>query len=163
MARSVFYSFHYQPDNWRVSQVRNMGKVEGNKPASDNAWEEVTKGGEEKIKEWINDQMSGRSCVVVLIGTNTKGRKWIDYEIEKAWNDGKGLVGVHIHGLKNSDGNQSSKGSNPFSKFTVDDQSLSSIVEVHDTPYSTSKNVYDYIKNNLEDWIEKAIKIRNNH
>lgn len=27
MARRTFYSFHYKPDNWRVSQVRNMGVV----------------------------------------------------------------------------------------------------------------------------------------
>lgn len=43
--RKVFYSFHYKPDNWRASQVRNIGAVEGNKPASDNDWEEVVKGG----------------------------------------------------------------------------------------------------------------------
>lgn len=24
-----FYSFHYAPDNWRASQVRNIGAVEG--------------------------------------------------------------------------------------------------------------------------------------
>jgi len=163
MARRVFYSFHYQPDNWRVSQVRNIGKIEDNKPASDNAWETVTKGGDKKIKEWIDNQMSGRSCAVVLIGANTKGRKWINYEIEKAWNDGKGLVGVHIHGLKNASGNQASKGSNPFWGFKVGDKSLSSIVKVHDTPYSSSKYVYSHIKDNLEDWIEEAIKIRNDH
>jgi hypothetical protein len=27
--RKVFYSFHYMPDAWRASQVRNMGVVEG--------------------------------------------------------------------------------------------------------------------------------------
>ena len=36
MVRKAFYSFHYIPDNWRASQVRNMGLIEGNKPASDN-------------------------------------------------------------------------------------------------------------------------------
>lgn len=163
MARRVFYSFHYKPDNWRVSQVRNIGKIEDNKPASDNAWETVTKGGEKKIKEWIDNQMSGRTCVVVMIGANTKGRKWIDYEIKKAWKDGKGLLGVNIHGLKNSAGNQGSKGANPFWGFTVGDKRLSSIVKVYDPPYASSKYVYNHIKDNLEDWIEEAIKIRNNH
>lgn len=43
MARRVFYSFHYEPDNSRAAQVRNMGVVEGNKPASDNDWETITK------------------------------------------------------------------------------------------------------------------------
>ena len=44
MARRVFYSFHYEPDNARAAQVRNMGVVEGNKPASDHDWETITKG-----------------------------------------------------------------------------------------------------------------------
>ena len=30
MARRVFYSFHYQPDNWRAAMVRNIGSIEGN-------------------------------------------------------------------------------------------------------------------------------------
>jgi len=163
MARSIFYSFHYQPNNWRVSQVRNIGKVEDNKPATDNAWETVTKGGDQKIKEWINSQMYSRTCEVIMVGANTEGRKWIDYEIKKAWNDGKELVGIHIHGLKNSAGNQGNKGSSPFWGFTCGDKKLSSIVKVYDPPYARSKNVYDYIKNNLEDSIEEAIKIRDNH
>jgi hypothetical protein len=36
MAKQVFYSFHYDNDNWRASQVRNMGVIEGNRPAPDN-------------------------------------------------------------------------------------------------------------------------------
>lgn len=50
MARKVFYSFHYIPDCWRVSQIRNIGAIEDNKPASDNDWEEVKKGGDSGIK-----------------------------------------------------------------------------------------------------------------
>ena len=77
--------------------------IEGNKPASDNDWETVKKGGDAAIKKWIADQMKGRSCTVVLVGTNTAGRKWINHEIIKSWNDGMGVVGIYIHGLQNSD------------------------------------------------------------
>ena len=38
MARKAFFSFHYKPDNWRASQVRNIGTVEGNNAVSDNDW-----------------------------------------------------------------------------------------------------------------------------
>lgn len=130
--RKIFYSFHYKPDNWRAAQVRNIGVVEGNKPATDNDWEEVTRGGDAAIKKWIDDQMSGRSCSVVLIGKNTRDRKWINYEIKKTWNDGKGLLGVYIHRLKDSTGKQTTKGGNPFFGFTVggaDGKKLSSIVK----------------------------------
>ena len=37
----------------RVSQIRNIGVIEGNCPVSDNEWEEVKKGGESAIKQWM--------------------------------------------------------------------------------------------------------------
>lgn len=163
MARRVFTSFHYVPDNWRASQVRNMGKIEGNSVVSANQWEEVTKGGNKAIEKWIDDNMSGKSCVIVLVGENTAGRKWIKYEIEKAWNEGRGVLGIHIHNLKNSNGDQASKGRNPFEDFSVNGKNLASIVKCYNPPFTTSTYVYDYIKENIENWIEEAIDIRNKY
>lgn len=163
MARRAFYSFHYKPDNWRASQVRNMGVIDGNKPATDNDWETVKKGGDTAIQNWIDSQMKGKSVTIVLIGAKTAGRKWIKYEIKKAWNDGKGVLGVYIHNLKDKDGNQSDKGNNPFDAYKIGDKSMSDIVKTYDPPYSTSTYVYDHIKENLADWIEDAIEIRGNY
>ena len=164
MARRVFYSFHYKPDNWRASQVRNMGVIEGNRPCSDNDWETITKGGDEKIKKWIAEQMDGKSCVVVLIGTNTAGRKWIDHEIIKGWDDGKGVVGIYIHGLKDKDGNVSTKGNNPFDSIGYGNsgKKLSSIVKCYDPQGSNSQERYDWIRKHLANAVEEAISIRNN-
>jgi len=163
MARKVFTSFHYVPDNWRANQVRNMGKIEGNPVATTNKWEEVTKGGNKAIEKWIDDNMSGKSCVIVLVGENTAGRKWINYEIEKAWSEGRGVFGIHIHNLKDSSGNQSSMGKNPFDGYKIGEKSMSSIVKCYNPPYTTSTNVYNYISENIEDWIEKAIEIRDEY
>ena len=163
MARRVFYSFHYTNDNWRASQVRNIGSVEGNKPATDNDWEEVKRGGDKAIEKWIDDQMHGKSAVVVLVGEKTAGRKWIKYEIKKAWESGKGVIGVCIHNLKDNDGEQSSKGRNPFDDFTVDGKKLSSVVSLKNSPYTGSQNVYNHIRDNLKDWIEEAIETRNEY
>jgi len=165
MARSAFYSFHYKPDNSRASQIRNMGVVDGNKPATDNDWETVTKGGDQAIKKWIGEQLEGRSCAIVLIGQDTAGRKWINYEIATAWNEKKGVLGVYIHHLKDLEANQSGKGGNPFHHVTFKEsgKALSTVVPAHDPPYSDSKQAYAHIKANLADWIEKAIEIRNNN
>ena len=160
MARRVFFSFHYKPDNWRASQVRNIGKVEGNSPASDNDWESITKGGDAAIRRWINGQMSGRSCVVVLVGAKTAGRKWIKYEIEKAWSDKKGLLGIYINKLKDVNGNTSDKGRNPFSDFTVNGEPLTKYVSCYTPTGTSSKTVYDDISDNIESWIEDAIEAR---
>lgn len=160
--RQVFYSFHYQLDSWRASQVRNIGVVEGNSPVSDNDWETIKKGGDEAIKRWINDQMRYRSCTVVLVGSNTANRRWINYEIVKAWNDRKGVVGIHIYGLKNREGNTSCKGDNPFDYITYGDsgKKLSSIAKCYNPQGSNSKEVYDWISEHLSNAVEEAIQIR---
>jgi hypothetical protein len=160
MARRVFYSFHHKPDSWRASQVRNAGVVEGNREVSDNDWEAIKKSGAGSIKKWIDGQLSGRSCTVVLIGSSTAGRKWINYEIQRSWADGKGLLGIYVHNLKDGKSLKSAKGRSPFEGFSVGSDPLTSIIKAYDPPYTGSKNAYDYIKSNLGSWVEEAIAIR---
>jgi len=163
MARKCFYSFHYTPDNWRVSKIRNIGSVEGNKPATDNDWETITGGGDKKIKEWISKQLKGKTCSIILAGSNTANRKWINYEIKESWNEGKGVLVIFIHNITDRLGNQSSKGSNPLFYVThgPSGNRLSTIAKAYDPPRTTSAGVYNYIADNIESWIEEAIKIRN--
>ena len=160
MKRKTFFSFHFANDSWRASQVRNIGALEGNEPVSDNDWEEVKKKGDKAIENWIDNQLKGRSCTVVLIGAETANRKWIKYEIKKSWELEKGVVGIKIHNLKDQNGNQSVEGKNPFEQFSIGGINMSKIVKVYNPPYSVSTNVYDYIKNNIAGWVEEAIKIR---
>ena len=165
MARRTFYSFHYKPDNWRAAKVRSIGVIEGNRPVTDNKWEQIKRGGDRAIQKWIDGQLKGKSCTIILIGAKTAGRKWIKYEIKKSWNDGKGVLGIYIHNLLDRDGYKATKGKNPFADFTMnrDGKKLSSIVETYDPPYSNSKKVYAYIKENLATWVEDAISIRENY
>lgn len=156
--RQVFYSFHFDNDVMRVQQIRNIGAIDDNKPVSANDWEEVKKKGKASIEKWIDDNMSYRSCVVVLVGEETAERPWVKYEIEKAWKDGKGLLGIYIHNIKCPRNGKSNKGSNPFDQFTFKDGSkLSSKVSCYN-PDST--DAYNDIKNNIEAWIEAAIAQR---
>lgn len=157
--RQVFFSFEYMKDNWRASQVRNMGKVSNDSTFSDNDWEEVKYKTDENIKRWINDQLEMRSCVVVLIGETTANRKWINYEIEQAYKKNKGLVGIYIHNLKDKNSNQSNKGKNPFDYvYDYKGNKLSDHVKTFDSSYITSNLVYNDINNNIENLIEDAIK-----
>lgn len=136
-----------------------MGKVSDNSTFSDNHWEEVKQKEENKIKKWIDEQMKKRSCIVVLIGSSTANRKWINYEIEKAYELDKAIVGVNIHGLKNTDGKQSSKGSNPFYYVNANNgERLSKYVTRFESPYRTSKRIYRDIEENLKQLIEDAIE-----
>ena len=161
--RRIFFSFQYNADAWRAAQVRNMGVVEGNAPVSDNDWEAVTRGGDAAIQRWIDSQMRGKSCAIILIGSQTAGRKWIMYEIKKAWEDGKGVAGIYIHNLQDRYRNQSSMGRNPFADFTFNNGVFSNAVKAYNPSYTRSTDVYAHIQNNIADWAEEAIRIRGQH
>lgn len=165
--RRVFFSFHYERDVWRAAQIRNMGVVEGNEPFSDNAWEEVKQGGDAAIERWVRQQMDGRTCCVVLIGTETAHRKWVLREIEIAWEMGLGVVGIYIHNLKDAEGLLSRKGANPFEKLLwMEDtygnnrKNMDLVVKDYNPRGYSSNEVYAYIKERIADWIEEAIEIR---
>lgn len=162
MARKCFYSFHYNPDCIRASQVRQIGAIEGNQPASDNDWETVKGGGDTAIEKWIANQMAGKTCAIILVGQDTANRKWINHEIVKAWDRGLGVVGIRIHGLKNFQGETTLAGANPFDYIThgATQKKLSSIVKCYDPVGTDSKAKYAWIADNLAAKVEEAISIR---
>lgn len=160
MARKVFFSFHFANDFWRTQQVRNMNALEGNPLATPNAWEEVKRKGDDSIKKWISDGMFGKSCVIVLVGSETASRKWVKYEIEKAWKDKKAVLGIRVHNLLDVNSKQSISGANPFAGITVGMTSLGQVVPLKNPSGSDSKAVYATISSSIEAWIEEAIKIR---
>jgi len=168
MARNVFFSFHYAEDCHRVSQIRNIGAIHGNPVARDNDWESITRGGDAAIEKWIDSQLEGTSCTVVLIGAHTAGRKWITHEIIRSWNRGNGVLGIYINGLRNLVGVTSTQGSNPFDNVTLfagtlRQRLLSTVAPVANPWNLDSKGVYATIANNFESWIEQAIQARKNN
>lgn len=158
--RQIFYSFHFDNDVMRVQQIRNIGAIEGNTPVSANDWEEVKRKGDGAVEKWIDDNMKYRSCIVVLVGSETANRKWVKYEIKKAWQDGKGVVGIYIHNINCPRNGKCTRGSNPFEKFTIDGKNMAGIVKCYDP---ASWDAYNDIKAGLDNWVEEAIKIRNNY
>ena len=155
--RQVFYSFHYKNDVMRAAQVRNIGAIEGNAPASSNEWEEIQRKGKVAVQNWIDNAMQNRSCVVVLVGSETASREWVQYEIKKAWSEGKGLLGIYIHNIKDPKTGTCKQGANPFEQFTVGNKKLSELVKCYN-PKST--DAYNDIADNIADWIETAIEAR---
>jgi len=160
MARRVFFSFHYDEDIWRVNQIRNIGVTKDWEmmPFLDAAsWEAVKRKGEAAIKAWIDRQLDGTGVTVVLIGKQTAERKYVKYEIQESRRRGNGLLGIHIHGIKNQARQTAFKGRNPFDDFTVQAQGwfgptttrLSAICPTYDW-------VYDNGYQNIGKWIEDA-------
>jgi hypothetical protein len=165
MARRVFFSFHFAYDFWRTQQIRQMNALEGQALATPNAWEEVKRKGDASIQNWIDEQMHGKSCAIVLVGAETANRRWVQYEISKAWNDGRGVLGIRIDKLLGTDQKPSTPGPNPFAKvsFKGSMRTLADTVPLKTPAGTDSKAAYASIANSIEQWIEDAIKIRANH
>jgi hypothetical protein len=114
--RRVFFSFHYEQDVWRATNVRNSGKVDATAAAGCNdasLWEEAKRQGRREIERLIDEGLRGTSVTAVPIGTETASRPWVDYEIERSIEKGNGLLGVRIHGIKDQTGRRSDRGPTP--------------------------------------------------
>lgn len=157
MARKIFFSFHFDRDAWRAGQVRNSDLI----PNEDEYgfidsvdWEEVKRNGTDSIKRWIDSQLTDTSVTVVLIGAETAGRYWVNYELRKSWERGNALVGLRIHNVKDQDGKTDMMGTNPLEKIHLADG----------TPLSSVSKTYDWVsddgRNNLGAWVEDAFKAR---
>lgn len=155
MAREpVFYSFHYANDVFRVQQVRNMGIVDGNEPVSANDWEQVKRSGDAAVQRWIDDNLKYKRCVIVLIGSETASRPWVQYEIKRAWELKKGLLGIYIHGLKDPRTGISSKGANPFYNWNIGNQPMANLVPCYEP---NSWDAYGEIARSMTAWVSQAI------
>lgn len=160
MARKVFYSFHYKRDSQRAAQVRNSHVIANSDQygvIDSVEWEKIEREGEEAIKRWINEQLKYTSVTAILIGAETANREWVQYEIERSWERGNGLVGVRIHNVKDLDGKTDSAGRNPLDEIYLKDG----------TPLSKLCKTYDWCNDkgieNLGSWAEEAFQFRANY
>jgi hypothetical protein len=103
--RKGFFSFHYA-DIIRVNNVRNAWKIdcpdrEDKRQFYDRSlWESVQRKSPEGLKSLIRRGMEHASVVCVLVGTHTWNRPWVRYEIARSVVEQKGLLAVHINGLR---------------------------------------------------------------
>lgn len=123
MARRVFFSFHYERDIWRANQVRNANVVAGPDVAGffdHSEYEDAKKKGDDAIARMILRHLGGTSVTVVLIGTETADRQWVQYEIAESIARKNGLLGVRIHHLKDQNQETSPWGPAPTVPSGVD-------------------------------------------
>ncbi|HEX5753746.1 MAG TPA: TIR domain-containing protein [Archangium sp.] len=115
--RFVFFSFHYQRDIMRVQQIKKHSLTKGYQAAGyfDGSLSELAKTeGVTAVKRAINKGLPGTSVTCVLIGAETYTRPWVDYEIFRSIELGKGVIGIRIHQLKDPKTGMDVAGPNPF-------------------------------------------------
>jgi hypothetical protein len=101
--------------------------------------------------------MKYKRCVVMLIGTETHTRPWVQHEIRKAWAENRGLLGIHIHNLRCPNQGTCVKGVNPFDQYEFREGGTIVRPPVYDPP---PYDAYNHIKNNLAAWVNDAIARR---
>lgn len=108
--RHLFISHHHQDDN-EVSKLINLLSNKGYdvrnssvrmKPENQRRMEEK-KVSDKVIERILRMKISWSGTVVVLIGKDTHTRPWVDWEINKANEQGKRIVGVFARGGTESD------------------------------------------------------------
>ena len=112
MARRAFFSFKYKSDVSRAMVVRNSWVTQDKEAAGfiDAAnFEKIKKQGDAVIKRWIDNQLSGTSVTVVLVGANTCSSRWVKYEIEKSKEIGNGLLAIDVSKIKDLNSNTSDR------------------------------------------------------
>lgn len=149
---AIFYSFHYGNDSWRVQQIRNIGVLDDADVVAAQEWESVRCQTDVAIEKWIDSAMSYKRAVVVLIGSETASRRWVQYEIRRAWELKRPLLGIRIHDLKDQYGNTDLLGENPF--YNLDFQRI----PVFDPSGLESTAKFADIRRNLSTWVKQGYK-----
>jgi hypothetical protein len=117
MAKRCFFSFHYQDViDFRANVVRNHNITKGDNGGFFDAsiWENSKKQGDQALKRLINGGLDNTSATVVLIGSQTYSRRWVQYEIMKSIERGNAVIGIHINGVPDKSKQTKAQGPNPF-------------------------------------------------
>jgi len=156
---AVFFSFHYGRDAMRVQQILQMGALEGQTILNAQDWQSVQRRGKEAIAAWIDEQMLYKTAAIVLIGSETASRPWVQYEVRKAWNDRRSLLGVRIHGLSDPRTGTDRPGTNPFRTIHLPGgESAADHIPVFVPSGTTSQEVHGSIRANLKTWASRGYK-----
>ena len=162
VARRVFFSFHYENDINRSMTVRNSWVTQGKEAAGfvDKAeFEQIKRQGVNAVHNWIDKQLEGTSVTVVLIGTETLNRPFVQYEICKSIQRGNALIGVHINGIKDMRTLMTSARGNVHTVIGNYNNGTPVYFDV------VCDGIYDYVAqngySNMGNWIEAAARAHN--
>jgi hypothetical protein len=137
--KRVFFSFHYKDvAEFRANVVRNHWVTKEGEEAGyfdSSLWESTKTRGDEALKRLINDGLNGTSATCALIGSETYARPWVRYEILKSMKRGNKLLGIHINGISDRNGQTKDLGPNLFDflavRYSLDGRTLTMLEAVN--------------------------------
>ena len=109
-AKNVFISHHHKDDKSVTDFTNLLAGKDYNIRNSSIRVKDKNKDRLEKnqiprktLERLISMKMRWAGTVVVLVGSDTHSRDWVNWEIEEAERQGKRILGVFMHGAKDSD------------------------------------------------------------
>ena len=116
--RKAYFAFRFA-DIMRVNNVRNAWRIDH--PESEykrsffdrSIWGKSKAQEPESLKALMRNAVVQSSAICVLVGANTWQGRWVKYEIARSVVDERGLLAVHINGIKH------------INRLTVDERGLS--------------------------------------
>lgn len=101
MPNNIFIS-HYGKDDEHLQSLKTRLKEKGydvrNFSVDSTNHKDGRKPSKEVIERLLKMRISWSSTFICLIGPKTHTRAWVDYEIRKAVEQGKRIIGVYTHG-----------------------------------------------------------------
>lgn len=101
---NVFIS-HFNEDEENIKNMKDLLATKGYqiKNSSIDSTKPNIATNDEYIKRLLRLRIQWAGQFIVLIGSETHTRPWVDWEIEQAHKKGKRIIGVYIQGAKDSD------------------------------------------------------------
>lgn len=101
MGRKVFVSYSHRLDQSAADDFRNIFSDQRDVFIDKSIREDIREYGNETIKNRLRVLIKDASVTVVLIGKDTGGRSWVDWEIYNSLrkgfqNERNGLLGIYI-------------------------------------------------------------------
>lgn len=103
--RRAYFAFHFD-DIMRVNNVRKAWCIhhpdapQMRSFQDSSLWERRKLESDDSLKRLMREGVQYTSAVCVLAGTDTWSRRWVRYEIARAVIDNRGLLTVHLNGLR---------------------------------------------------------------
>lgn len=104
MKLRVHFSMDFQNDFEKFTVIRDTmhgDRVEPLPFMQADAWDRLTRVGDDFVTRWIDKQVTAADAVVVLIGARTYTRALVRYEISKAFKLHRPMIGISLRGISN--------------------------------------------------------------
>lgn len=157
MTPRVFFTFHYEQDFWRATQVRDVWVRQGGEALGiwePPIWHEVVSGKVSPVT-LIDQALAQADVTAALISGSVSSQDYVQYAIKESHKRGKGLLAIYVYKIQDQQGGHGIIGNTRFGEIDRDANNQSVFFWQR---YPTYRWVIDEGPKNLKDWIEEAAR-----